>query len=107
MNLNKPVEKRKREIYLMSLDTVLRQRSTLCLEEKKLWLQKYLGKQRIPYVDDREVIIINRENLVQESFDAFQTFIDLNLHKELQIFFEGEKAQDAGGVEREWMTLLI
>lgn len=64
----------------------------LCLEEKKIWLIKYLSKQRIPYVDDREILVINRDNLVQESFDAFQTIIDLNLYKELQIFFVGEKA---------------
>lgn len=91
----------------MTFDQVLMLKSTLCLEEKKLWLQKYLGKQRIPYVDDREILVINRENLVQETFDSFQTFINLNLHKELQIFFVGEKAQDAGGVEREWLTILI
>eukprot|EP00347_Sterkiella_histriomuscorum_P017181 403350359 len=98
---------RRREIRGMSIDQVLLQRNNLCLEEKKIWMQKQLGKQRIPFVDDREVLIINRENLVQESFDAFQTFIDLNLHKELQIFFVGEKAQDAGGVEREWITQLV
>lgn len=91
----------------MTFEQMMLQRSTLCLEEKKLWLYRYLSKQRIPYVDDREILVINRENLVQESFDAFQTFIDLNLHKELQIFFVGEKAQDAGGVEREWITQLI
>jgi hypothetical protein len=55
----------------MKFDEVMMLRSTLCLEEKKIWLNKYLGKQRIPYVDDREIIVINRENLVQESFDAF------------------------------------
>ena len=77
------------------------------MEEKKIWFGKHLSKQRIPYVDDRDVLVINRDHLVQESFDAFQTFLDLNLHKELQIFFVGEKAQDAGGVEREWLTLLI
>ncbi len=43
-------------------------------------------------MDDREVIIVNRSNLVQESFDAFSTIIDLNLHKELQIIFDDEKA---------------
>lgn len=51
----------------------MNQRSSLCIEEKKIWLIKYLGKQRIPYVDDREILVINRDNLVQESFDAFQT----------------------------------
>lgn len=77
------IGKRRREIRAMTLDQVMLQKGNLCVEEKKLWLQKYLGKQRIPYVDDREILVINRDNLVQESFDAFQTFIDLNLHKEL------------------------
>ena len=76
----------------MTFEQVMLSKSSLCLEEKKLWLFKYLEKQRVPFVDDREILVINRENLVQESFDAFQTFLDLNLHKELQIFFVGEKA---------------
>jgi hypothetical protein len=88
----------------LNLQQALDQRDQLCIEEKKIWLQKYLEKHRIPFVDDREVLVINRENLVQESYDAFQSMLDLNLHKELQIFFVGEKAQDAGGVEREWLT---
>jgi hypothetical protein len=58
------LENRRKEIRGMSLDQVLFQKSNLCLEEKKLWLQKYLGKQRIPYVDDREILVINRENMV-------------------------------------------
>jgi len=62
------------------------------VQEKKIWVQRYFSKNRIPFVDDREVLVLNRENLVQESFDLFQTMIDLNLYKELQIFFVGEKA---------------
>ena len=58
----------------------------------------------MPFVDDREVLVISREHLVQESFDAFLSMLELNLHKELQVYFVGEKAQDAGGVEREWLT---
>lgn len=96
-----------KEIRNYTLHKALQVKRTLCIEEKKIWLTKYLGKQRVPYVDDREVIIINRSNLVQESFDSFSTILDLNLHKELQIIFEGEKAQDAGGVEREWVTQII
>lgn len=88
----------------MTLDQTITTRSTLCLEEKKLWLKKYLDEQRVPFVDDRDVLVINRKNLFQESFDAFQTMKELDLHKELQIYFIDEKAQDAGGVEREWIT---
>jgi len=83
---------RRRQVRSMTFEQVMLSKSSLCLEEKKLWLFKYLEKQRVPFVDDREILVINRENLVQESFDAFQTFLDLNLHKELQIFFVGEKA---------------
>lgn len=32
------IERRRKEISLMSLSTALRLKSTLCLEEKKLWL---------------------------------------------------------------------
>lgn len=76
----------------MTLHEAISQKHSLCIEEKKLWLMKFFNKSRVPFVDDRDVIVVNRENLVQESFDAFSTMADLNLHKELQVYFVGEKA---------------
>ncbi len=77
------LETRKNYIRNLSLSQAIEERDNLCIEEKKLWLRKYLSKHRVPFVDDREVLVINRESLVQESFDAFQSMLDLNLHKEL------------------------
>lgn len=74
------------------MQEALKQKHSMCIEEKKIWLTKFLSKLRIPFVDDREVIIVKRDQIVQESFDSFQTMADFNLHKELQIYFEGEKA---------------
>ena len=91
----------------MNIKQAAEQKDKLFIEEKMIWLKKQLEKSRISFVDDREVIIINRERILEESFDAFQSMIELNLNKELQIYFIGEKAQDAGGVQREWMNLLI
>ncbi len=51
--------------------------------------------------------MINRENILEDSFNQFQTTQDLDLKKELKIFFVDEVAQDVGGVYREWYSSLI
>jgi hypothetical protein len=53
------------------MQEVTKQKMMLSIEDKKLWLYRYLEKHRVPFVDDREVLVVNRENLVQESYDAF------------------------------------
>ncbi len=51
--------------------------------------------------------MINRENILEDSLNQFQTTQDLDLKKELKIFFVDEVAQDVGGVYREWYSSLI
>jgi len=51
--------------------------------------------------------VINRENILEDSLNQFQTTQDLDLKKELKIFFVDEVAQDVGGVYREWYSSLI
>lgn len=78
----------------------------MTLEEKKFWLKKRFCKNKIDFTDDRDVIVIKRQNILQESFEAFKT-MKLDYRKELQIYFVDEPAQDAGGIAREWFCNLI
>ena len=55
-------------------------------------------------MDVNTTLIINRNNILQDSYNQFQTTIDLDLTKAMQIFFIDEVAQDTGGVYREWYT---
>ena len=50
------------------------------------------------------MITIDRENIVKESITEFAK---INPFKELKITFKGEVCQDAGGLIREWLTVLF
>ena len=50
---------------------------------------------------------MSRDNVLQETLNQFETVDDINLKGDLKIFFIDEEADDAGGVIREWINLLI
>ena len=52
------------------------------------------------------ILVINRNNILEESFNQFMTTKDLNLKEPIQIHFIDEIAHDAGGVFREWYSCL-
>lgn len=49
-------------------------------------------------------MVINNENLLRDSFEQFRTTDRFDLHKEIKIFYVGERAMDAGGIMRQWVT---
>ena len=59
------------QLMKMNLKQAGEKKESLYIEEKMIWLKKQLEKSRISFVDDREVIIINRDKILEESFDAF------------------------------------
>lgn len=67
------------------------------------YLRKHIVDSSMEYI----TLVINRENILEDSFLQFQTTEDLDLTKELKIFFVDEVAQDVGGVYREWYSNLI
>lgn len=50
-----------------------------------------------------ESIEISRENLIKDSMSKLNT---VDIYKELKINFKGETNYDAGGIIREWLTIL-
>ncbi|CAN6669847.1 probable E3 ubiquitin-protein ligase Hul4p [Trichomonascus vanleenenianus] len=51
-------------------------------------------------------IRVNRETILQDSFEAFETH-ENDLKKSLRIEFIGEPGVDAGGLRKEWFLLLL
>ena len=51
-------------------------------------------------------IKVSRENLLQDSFDFFETHED-ELKKAIRVEFVGEAGIDAGGLKKEWFLLLV
>lgn len=75
-------------------------------EEKHIWFREHLNKLRISYYQDTLTLVLSRENVLDETMNQFSTVDNLNLHKDIKIFFIDEEARDAGGVIREWLSLI-
>ena len=79
-----------------------------CLYKKRLYFFDYIKNNIINEncKNDNPVLIINRKNILEESFNQFMTTKELNLKEPIKIHFVDEVAHDAGGVYREWYTSL-
>jgi len=67
-------------------------------------LQMFLsGQAAIPYL----LLHVSRGNIVQETITQLQMASKEDLKKPLRVKFEGEEAEDAGGVTKEFFLLLI
>ena len=73
-------------------------------EEKVDYLRYDISKKKIDFTDGCETLYITRENVLENSL--VQSVI-LNLFKEIKIIFIGEESSDAGGLIREWLTILF
>ena len=73
-------------------------------EEKVDYLRYDISKKKIDFTDGGETLYISRENVLENSMVQLEI---LNLFKELKIIFTGEESSDAGGLIREWLTILF
>ena len=78
-----------------------------CLYKKRIWFANYIIEKITNTKNDNPILIINRNNILEDSFNQFMTTKDLNLREPIQIHFVNEVAHDAGGVYREWYTCLF
>ncbi len=74
---------------------------------KRLWLMQYLFKNYGLQNKDNPVLIINRQNILEDSFRQFTTTKEFNISRPIKIFFIDEVASDEGGVYRDWYTCLF
>ena len=73
-------------------------------EEKVDYLRYDISKKKIDFINGAEKLNINREKVLENSLVQFES---INPFKELKIIFMGEESQDAGGLIREWLTILF
>ena len=84
------------------------------LNAKDLWMLRRVFKVRedfssirISWAQDHIILIIDRENLLSSSMDQVNRLSSYQMRSEFQINFKGENSQDAGGITKEWINLLI
>ena len=73
-------------------------------EEKVDYLRFDISKKKIDFINGAEKLNINREKVLENSMEQFEK---INPFKELKILFIGEESHDAGGLIREWLTILF
>ena len=74
--------------------------------KKKIWFYEDIISKNIDTEKDNPILVINRRNILEESYNQFMTTKDLNLRRPIQIHFVDEVAHDTGGVYREWYNCL-
>jgi hypothetical protein len=76
------------------------------IDQKRIWFRENLNKLRISFHEDTLTLVLSRDNVLVETMNQFSTVDELNLHKDIKIFFIDEEARDAGGVIREWLSII-
>ena len=73
-------------------------------EEKQSLLKINLQKLKIDWREGSDFINIDRDNIIESSLEQLSK---VNIYREIKVKFKGEEEGDAGGMMREWMTLLF
>ncbi len=73
-------------------------------EEKVEYIRYNIQNLKVDWSSGAETINIEREKIIEQSMEQFKK---INLYKELKINFKGEESHDAGGLIREWLTVLF
>ena len=76
-------------------------------EHRIAYFRRKLEKSRISFHDDSITLVINRDNILEDTLNQIDTTDEFDFHKEIKIYFVDEDAQDAGGVLKEWIFSLI
>ena len=73
-------------------------------ETKRTNLKAVIKNKKISWEEGFCQLDLTRQNLLYLSMTQFQK---IDLYKELKINFKGEVSYDAGGITREWFTMII
>ena len=73
-------------------------------EEKQSIFKVNLQQLKIDWRQGSDFITINRDKIIESSMEELSK---VNIYKEIKVRFKGEEEGDAGGMIREWLTLLF
>lgn len=99
-----------RKIEAMDVDRV----RTLAMEDKCIWLystfdiQKHEAYRSLRHASASPlVLLVERSHFLRDSFEQLRTTTHLDLRRRVRVHFVDEIAQDAGGLVREWLAVLV
>ena len=73
-------------------------------EEKQSIFKINIQKLKIDWREGSDIITINRDKIMESSIEELSK---ANIYREIKVRFKGEEEGDAGGIIREWLTLLF
>ena len=76
----------------------------MAFDLKLQWFRYHLEKLRISWQEGSDHLVILKDNILLTTLNKIR---ELNMHKELKIEIQGEKVNDAGGLLREWIYLIM
>jgi hypothetical protein len=81
--------------------------AAMTFKEKQLWFLDQMGKLQKQWAEGCIRMEIDRKYILRDSLKTFGSVDTSELHKWIRIQFVGEPGVDAGGLEREWFTLIV
>jgi hypothetical protein len=76
----------------------------LSFEDKIEHFRKFLNNLKVDWREGSQTLTLDREKFLKQSI---QQITSIDLYKELKINFKGEVSHDAGGLIREWYTIIF
>ena len=74
---------------------------------RRIWVSNYIQQVVSDQIVDNPVLVVSRNNILEDSLNQFKTNKDINLKRPLHVFFLDEDANDVGGVYREWFSCVF
>ncbi|KAL7687955.1 putative HECT domain, Zinc finger, RanBP2-type, HECT, E3 ligase catalytic domain-containing protein [Plasmopara halstedii] len=75
--------------------------------DKIRWFTTEIHRLWLPWESGHAELVVRRDHLLQDSFELVTAMKPFQLRQRWRVVFDGEPALDAGGVMREWFTLLF
>lgn len=75
--------------------------------DKIRWFTTEIHRLWLPWESGHAELEVRRDHLLQDSFELVSAMKPYQLRQRWRVVFNGEPALDAGGVMREWFTLLF
>ncbi|TDH68991.1 hypothetical protein CCR75_000920 [Bremia lactucae] len=79
----------------------------LPFSDKIRWFTTEIHRLWLPWESGHAELVIRRDHLLQDSFELVAAMKPYQLRQRWRVVFDGEPGVDAGGVMREWFTLLF
>ena len=74
---------------------------------KRCWFYRYLMNNYARSKKENPLVVINRNNILEDSYNQFLRIKELNLSRPLKIKFLNEQVEDEEGIYREWYICMF